>query len=122
MIEFPELDPSVSFSSQLEQHTGPVELVNLLVAPPGQVDALLAIWEEDAKLMKAAPGFISTQLHRGTGGSSVLCNIAVWESTQALAAALSTPAFKSLFARYPDGIVVNRLVVERIAVPGICIA
>lgn len=121
MVDFPELDPSISFSEQITQHTGPVELVNLLVAPPGRVDELLAIWAEDAKLMKAAPGFISTQMHRGTAGSSVLCNVAVWESTQALAAALASPDFQRLFSRYPDGTVVNRLIVERIAVPGICI-
>jgi hypothetical protein len=34
--------------------------------------------------MKQQPGFISTQLHRGTAGSTTLVNVAVWESARAL--------------------------------------
>ncbi len=53
MIKLAELDDSTPFLSQLQETTGPVTLVNVLVAPEGELDAVIAVWEADAKLMKA---------------------------------------------------------------------
>jgi hypothetical protein len=36
------------------------------------------LWAGDAAFMKQQPGFISTQLHRGTAGSTTYVNVAVW--------------------------------------------
>ena len=51
---------------------------------PEEVDRFLRAWAADAAYFKSQPGFISTQLHRGIAGSSVLVNYAVWESTELL--------------------------------------
>ncbi|MGH3915600.1 MAG: antibiotic biosynthesis monooxygenase family protein, partial [Pseudonocardiaceae bacterium] len=60
--------------------------MNVFVPPEGQVDTVIEIWEAAAKLMKAKPGFISTQLPRGTGNSRVLVNMAVWEQGKVMVA------------------------------------
>jgi heme-degrading monooxygenase HmoA len=72
--------------------------------------------------MKAQPGFISTQLHRGTVGSRVLVNVAVWESAEALSAAFGSPDFQQALARYPDGTVARPHLVQKVAVGNICVA
>jgi heme-degrading monooxygenase HmoA len=69
-----------------------------------------------------SPGFISTQLHRGTVGSTTFMNVAVWESSRALAGAFGSREFQERAARYPDSAVAAPHVFQRIAVPGICVA
>ncbi|QLJ06535.1 hypothetical protein HZZ00_28230 [Streptomyces sp. NEAU-sy36] len=44
-------------------------------------------------------------MHRGTAGSRLLMNIAVWESTEALATALGSPEVQRMAADFPDDIV-----------------
>jgi quinol monooxygenase YgiN/alkylhydroperoxidase family enzyme len=121
MIKLEELDSSTPFASQLQEPTGPVTLVNVFTAPEGEVDAVIEAWEEDARLMKAKPGYISAQLHRGTGTSRVLVNIAVWESTESLARAFASPDFQDTLRRYPDGTVASPHVVQKIGIPGVCV-
>jgi quinol monooxygenase YgiN len=116
------LDPSTPLTSQLQEKTGPVSLVNTIIVPRDFMEEFLAIWREDASFMKASPGFISTQLHRGTADSQVLVNVAVWESTAALAAAYSNPRFQEAVSKYPDGIVAYPHVFEKVAVEGVCVA
>jgi heme-degrading monooxygenase HmoA len=72
--------------------------------------------------MKQQPGFISAQLHRGIGGSSVLLNYAVWESVQDFSHAFSDPAFQATLARYPQSTVASPHLFEKVAVPRVCIA
>jgi quinol monooxygenase YgiN len=116
------LDPSTAFPVQLQQETGPITLVNVFVVPLESQDKFLDAWREDAEFMTGRPGCVSTQMHRGTAGSQLLVNVAVWESTQSLFAAFSTPEFQAAAARYPDGITAYPHILEKIAVPGICTA
>jgi Antibiotic biosynthesis monooxygenase len=44
------------------------------------VEQFLKAWEEDATKFKNETGFISAQLHKGIGKSTVFINYAVWES------------------------------------------
>ena len=37
---------------------------------------------KEAEKFKEQPGFISTQLHKGIGGSATFINYAVWESAE----------------------------------------
>jgi hypothetical protein len=69
MPKFVEMDRTVTLADQLKDEGGAVVLVNTFVAPPEDVDQLLAAWAADAAIMKRQPGFISTQLHRGVAGS-----------------------------------------------------
>jgi heme-degrading monooxygenase HmoA len=121
-ITLAEMDNRVSFREQLQQETGPVVLINTFTVAPEDAERFLAVWAEDAAFMKQQPGFISTQLHRGIAGSTTFVNVAVWESTEALRAAFTSPAFQDHVAHYPDSAVATPHLFQRVAVPGICVA
>jgi heme-degrading monooxygenase HmoA len=117
-----EVDEHVTYQQQLEQEGGPVVLINQFNLAPDDVDRFLDVWADDASYMKSRPGFISTQLHRGTAGSTTFVNVAVWETARALGEAFRSPEFQRRSAQYPDSAVAAPHVFERIAVPGICVA
>ena len=121
-VQRAEMDERVTFIEQLQQETGPVVLINTFRVAPEDVEHLLTAWAEDAAYMKQQPGFIETQLHRGIAGSTTFVNVAVWESPQALRAAVLSPQFQAHAARYPDSAVATPHVFEKVAVPGICVA
>jgi heme-degrading monooxygenase HmoA len=107
---------------QLREDTGPIVLINEFNVAPGDVERFLEVWADDAAFMKQQPGFISTQLHRGTAGSCTFINVAVWESSTALGKAFGSPEFQQRAAHYPDSAVAAPHVFEKVAVPGICVA
>ena len=117
-----EMDDHVAYVQQLRQDAGPVVLINQFNMPPSDTGRFLQAWADDAAFMKQQPGFISTELHQGTAGSTTFINVAVWESAQALGQAFSSPEFQARAARYPDSTVAAPHVFKRVAVPGICTA
>jgi heme-degrading monooxygenase HmoA len=122
MMKIGDLDPSSPFMAQLHEKTGPIVLINTFIVPDGKMDEVLANWKDDAAFMKGCPGYISTQLHRGTGNSRLLVNVAVWQSTEALFAAFSDPDFQEKAHRYPDGVEAYPHILERVSVEGVCVA
>jgi heme-degrading monooxygenase HmoA len=117
-----EMDERTTYMQQLQDDRGPVVLINQFNVLPEDTERFLEVWADDATFMKKQPGFISTQLHRGTAGSSTFVNLAVWESTRALGEAFRSSEFQQRVARYPDSAVTAPHVFERVAVPGICVA
>ena len=65
-----EMDDHVSFLTQLAHDDGPIVLINTFHVAESDVPTLLQAWADDAAWMKQQPGYISTQLHRGTAGST----------------------------------------------------
>ncbi|WP_267427346.1 antibiotic biosynthesis monooxygenase family protein [Methylobacterium sp. GC_Met_2] len=122
MPKFVEMDHAVTLADQLKTEEGPVVLINTFVVPPEDADKLHSVWASDAGLMKAQPGFISTQLHRGIAGSGVFLNYAVWQSVGHFRAAFSNPAFQAKLADYPENTTVSPHLFKKIEVPGICTA
>jgi len=116
-----EMDEKVAIAQQMEEKASPVILINKFNVKPKDVDQLLKAWSADASYFKQQPGFISTQLHRGIGGSCVFINYAVWESTQSFRQAFANPEFKSKLAAYPESTITSPHLFEKVAVPGICI-
>ncbi len=103
MLKMVEMDENVTLAAQLEENSGrPVILINKFNVQPEDADQLLKAWAADGAYLKQKPGFISTQLHRGIGGSCVFINYAVWESVELFKQATSDPAFRSELAYYPD--------------------
>jgi heme-degrading monooxygenase HmoA len=121
-MQVENLDPTTPFMGQLQASTGPITLVNTFVVPTDLTDKFLEAWREDALFMKSQPGCIATQLHKGTAGSQLIVNVAVWESTEALFAAFRQPQFQAAAAKYPEGITAYPHVYEKIAVEGVCVA
>ncbi len=91
MLQLRPLDPLVPIQQQLGETLAPVVLINVFTVDAKDVDALLDAWAHDANWMKRQPGYISTQLHRGNGGSCVFLNYALWESSCALSSGIHPP-------------------------------
>jgi heme-degrading monooxygenase HmoA len=119
MVKFAEMDDKVTLYAQLEDQGGPVVLINKFNVNPGEVDQLIRAWAADAAVMQRLPGYISTQLHRGIGGSCVFLNYAVWESTRQFKQAFNNPEFQSQLAHYPSSAVASPHLFRKVAVPGI---
>jgi heme-degrading monooxygenase HmoA len=122
MINFVEMDHTVTLAAQLDEGGGPVVLINTFIVPPEDADRLVASWAADASIMKRQPGFISTQLHRGIAGSGVFLNYAVWETVEQFRMAFSNPEFRARLADYPERTTVSPHLVRPIAISGICVA
>jgi heme-degrading monooxygenase HmoA len=120
MPAFVEMDERTPLSTQMEEKVGPVILINQLTVEPNEADHLLTAWAADAAWMKQQPGFISTQLHRGIGGSRVFVNYAVWESTAHFKRAFTNPEFRSRLGQYPPSAVASPHLFRKVAVSGIC--
>ena len=121
MLQLTEMEDRVPPADQLSREVGPVILINTFRVAPEDSDALLEAWAADAAHLKQQPGFISTQLHRGIGGSGVFVNHAVWESVRAFRDAFGDPQFQATFAGYPDSTVASPHLFQKVAVPGICV-
>lgn len=121
MPQLIEMDRHVSLFEQMEQQVGPVILINTFTVEPEEAERLQEAWAADAAFMKQQPGFISTQLHRGIGGSSVFFNYAVWESVDHFKRAFSNPEFQSKMSDYPPSAAASPHLVKKVAVPGICV-
>ena len=122
MIRLQEMDEQFTLRDQMAHDAGPVTLINTFTASPAEIGQLLQAWAADAALMKRQPGFISTQLHQGIGGSSVIVNVAVWESVEAFRNAFSQPEFQAALGAYPPSTVASPHLFTKLAVPGICVA
>ena len=121
MARLVEMDPNVTVFQQMEDEGGPVVLINKFDVAPGDVERFLAAWSADAGIMKRQPGFISTQLHRGIGGSSVFVNCAVWESPAHFKRAFANPEFQSRLKDYPASAVASPHLFRKVAVDGVCV-
>ncbi len=66
----------------MEEDVGPVILMNKFSIDPEEFDQFLKGWATEAGKFKEQPGFISTQLHKGIGGSGTFINYVVWESVE----------------------------------------
>ena len=127
MTKFVEMDDRVKFKDQIEEKViGSVILINKFNVAQGKVEQFLKDWGEDATNFKQQPGFISTQLHKGIGKSSVFINYAVWESMEHYKKAINKILFKSKsqspLLKYDDeSLVLSPHLFKKIAVPGICV-
>jgi quinol monooxygenase YgiN len=122
MAKFVELDEKVTLSEQMEENVeGAVILINKFNVKPEEVDQFLRSWADDATYFKQQPGFISTQLHRGIGRSSVFVNYAVWESTAQLKKAVNNTDLQTRLSKYPANTVISPHIFKKVAIPGICV-
>jgi heme-degrading monooxygenase HmoA len=120
MVKFVEMDERVTLLEQAEMNVGPVILINKFNVEPEEVEHFLKAWGADASFFKQQPGFISAQLHKGIGESSVFLNYAVWESTDYFNRAINNPEFQSGLGKYPPSTVASPHLFKKVAVPGIC--
>lgn len=122
MVNFKPLDPEFPIEQQLGVDAGPVVLVNLFTIDPDDHDDLIAAWRDDALWMKKQPGYISTQMHKAIGESSMYLNYAIWDSVADFRAAFSNTEFQKALSHYPSSAVTAPHLFEKIAVSNCCTA
>lgn len=122
MVNVKPLDPNFPVQQQMSIDAGPVVLVNLFTVDQADQDALVEAWKSDAQWMKQQPGYISTQLHKAIGESSMYLNYAVWDSVADFRAAFSNPEFQQKLSHYPSSAITAPHLFEKIAVPNCCTA
>jgi quinol monooxygenase YgiN len=124
MAKLIEMD-EVTLKDQMENEiAGPVVLINKFNVDSNEVEQFLEAWKEDASKFKDQSGFISAQLHKGIGKSTVFVNYAVWESLNHYKNAVDNvigPDFQSQLSKYPKSLVVSPHLFKKVAVPGICV-
>ncbi len=120
-MQFQPMDVNVPIFQQLQADQSPVVLVNIFQVAEVDIPALLTAWALDAAWMKRQPGFISTQLHQGIAGSTVLMNYAVWESVAHFRAAFNHPEFKQATEQYPSSVVASPHLFTRLSVSNLCV-
>jgi heme-degrading monooxygenase HmoA len=80
-----------------------VVLINPFEVPQGQEEAFLKWWHEAARVLRQAPGFLSTRLHESLDPQTTFrfVNVAEWESPQHFQAAMSSEAFQQMRGKMP---------------------
>jgi quinol monooxygenase YgiN len=118
MAKLVEMDEKISIREQLEENVSHIILINKFNVEPDKLDVFMKAWAEDASYFKQQPGFISAQLHKGIGKSSVFLNYAVWESTEDYKRAFNNLDLSKL-SDFPASTISPHLF-KKVAVPGIC--
>ncbi|RCS44642.1 antibiotic biosynthesis monooxygenase [Bremerella cremea] len=122
MPEFKELNESTSLAQQLQATVdGPVVLINVFTVDAADEEALIEAWKHDADFMREQPGYISTQMHKGIGGSPTFVNYAIWENVESFRNAFLNPEFQKRIADYPASAVASPHLFTKMTVPGHCV-
>ena len=122
MAKLIEMDERVTIFAQMEEDVGPVILMNKFSVDPEEFNQFLKGWATEAEKFKEQPGFISTQLHKGIGGSGTFINYAVWESTEHFKRAVNKVMDpQDRMSAYPPSTVASPHLFKKVAVPGICV-
>jgi quinol monooxygenase YgiN len=122
MARLVEMDERVAIFTQMEENVGPVILINKFSVNQEDFDKFLKAWATEAEKFKQQPGFISTQLHRGIGGSGTFINYAVWESAAHFKRAVNNVMNPlDRMSAYPASTVASPHLFKKVAVPGICV-
>ncbi len=123
MPQLREMNDSVSLMNQMQANDdGSVVLINIFTIDPADEDALIEAWSADANFMKKQPGYISTQLHKGIGGSMTFLNYAVWESAESFAKAFQNPEFQKHISTYPASATISPHLFHKMGVDNLCVA
>jgi quinol monooxygenase YgiN len=80
-----------------------VILINPFEVPADQEEQFLKAWHEGAEILRQAPGFLSTRLHKSLEPQAKFrfVNVAEWESPQHFQAAMRTEAFQQIRQKMP---------------------
>jgi quinol monooxygenase YgiN len=117
-----EMDERISIFKQTDEDVGSVILINKFNVDPKESDQFVKAWAAEAGKFKEQPGFISTQLHRGIGGSGTFINYAVWESAAHFKKAVNNVMDPNdRMSGFPPSTVASPHLFKKVAVPGICV-
>lgn len=122
MLNHVEMDKRQKLFDQFDdQSDAPVIIINLFDVVPKDNQDFMRAWQSDAEFFKRQPGYVSAQLHRGVGDSSMWLNYEVFESAKVFGATTKQPEFGPLRGGYPDSATAHPNLFRRVAIPGICV-
>lgn len=122
MAKIVEMDKRASIFMQMEEDIGPVILIERIKVDVEESDLFIKGWATETKKFKKQAGFISTQLHKGIGGSSTFIIYAVWESAKHFKRAVNKIMdTQDRLAAFPPSTVASPHLFRKVAVPGICV-
>jgi quinol monooxygenase YgiN len=128
MIKFIEMDKNVTINDQMveeeENKNGDsVILINKFDVDPNKIEQFLKDWTEISSYFKQQPGFITTELYKGIGKSSVFVSYQVWKSIDHFkkesSIILNSHEMQSRLAKYNDSLVISSHLFRNVVVPGI---
>lgn len=120
---FLPLGEKFPFDRQLGIVAALLVLINLFtVVDPADEEGFLEAFKAAAEIITKQPGFISMQQHRAIGDSPTYLNYVVWDSTEAVRAAFTDPAFLAKLPAYPLSVEARPHLFQKIAVPAFCAA
>ena|ERR671913_201893 len=128
MIKFIEMDKNVTINDQIKEEEGnqngdSVILINKFDVSPDKFEQFLKDWAETSSLFKQQPGFITTELYKGIGKSSVFVSYQVWKSIddfkKGSSSVLNSDDVNSRLAKYNDSLVISSHLFRKAVVPGI---
>ena len=128
MIKFVEMDKNVTINDQIKEEQGnkngdSVILINKFDVSPDKIEQFLKDWAETSSLFEQQPGFITTELYKGIGKSSVYVSYQVWKSIddfkKGSSSVLNSDDVNSRLAKYNDSLVISSHLFRKAVVPGI---
>jgi heme-degrading monooxygenase HmoA len=128
MIKFVEMDKNVTINDQIKEEQGnkngdSVILINKFDISPDKIEQFLKDWAETSSLFEQQPGFITTELYKGIGKSSVYVSYQVWKSIddfkKGSSSVLNSDDVNSRLAKYNDSLVISSHLFRKAVVPGI---
>ena len=128
MIKFVEMDKNVTINDQIEKEQenkngDSVILINKFDVSPDKIEQFLKDWAETSSLFEQQPGFITTELYKGIGKSSVFVSYQVWKSIddfkKGSSSVLNSDDVNSRLAKYNDSLVISSHLFRKAVVPGI---
>ena len=128
MIKFIEMDKNITINDQMveekENKNGDsVILINKFDVDPNKIEQFLKDWTEISSYFKQQPGFITTELYKGIGKSSVFVSYQVWKSIDHFkkesSIVLNSHEVQSRLAKYNDSLVISSHLFRNVVVPGI---
>ena len=128
MIKFVEMDKIVTINDQIKEEQenkngDSVILINKFDVSPDKIEQFLKDWAETSSLFEQQPGFITTELYKGIGKSSVYISYQVWKSIddfkKGSSSVLNSDDVNSRRAKYNDSLVISSHLFRKAVVPGI---
>ena len=122
------MDKIVTINDQIKEEQGnkngdSVILINKFDVSPDKIEQFLKDWAETSSLFEQQPGFITTELYKGIGKSSVYISYQVWKSIddfkKGSSSVLNSDDVNSRLAKYNDSLVISSHLFRKAVVPGI---
>jgi quinol monooxygenase YgiN len=122
VVKIVEMDKHASIFMQMEEDVGPVILIEKIKVDPEESDLFIKEWAAETEKFKKQPGFISTQLHKGIGGSCTFITYAIWESAKHFKRAVNkVMGAQDRVDAFPPSTVASPHLSKKVGVPGICV-